>query len=147
MQETSLLGRSPREGIGYPLKFSWASLIAQTVKYLKFRPGFDPWVGKIPWRRAWKPTPVFLPGESPWTEETVGLQSMGSQRVGHGKWLSTAQHSLPLNIQCKDSQSKQPLDPMLFNYRETLIILYVLDFEYLSIFFSTSVNFSSVDFE
>ena len=28
------------------------------------RLGFDPWVGKIPWRRAWQPTPVFLPGES-----------------------------------------------------------------------------------
>ena len=28
------------------------------------RPGFDPWVRKIPWRRAWQPTPVFLPGES-----------------------------------------------------------------------------------
>ena len=28
------------------------------------RPGFDPWVGKIPWRRTWQPTPVFLPGES-----------------------------------------------------------------------------------
>ena len=27
------------------------------------RCGFDPWVGKIPWRRAWQPTPVFLPGE------------------------------------------------------------------------------------
>ena len=26
--------------------------------------GFDPWVGKIPWRRALQPTPVFLPGES-----------------------------------------------------------------------------------
>ena len=26
--------------------------------------GFNPWVGKIPWRRAWQPTPVFLPGES-----------------------------------------------------------------------------------
>ena len=26
------------------------------------RPGFDPWVRKIPWRRKWKPTPVFLPG-------------------------------------------------------------------------------------
>ena len=25
--------------------------------------GFDPWVGKIPWRRAQQPTPVFLPGE------------------------------------------------------------------------------------
>ena len=29
----------------------------------------DTWVGKIPWRRAWQPTPVFLPGESPWTGE------------------------------------------------------------------------------
>ena len=24
-------------------------------------PGFDPWVGKIPWKKAWQPTPVFLP--------------------------------------------------------------------------------------
>ena len=28
------------------------------------RHGFNPWVGKIPWRRAWQPTPVFLPGKS-----------------------------------------------------------------------------------
>ena len=28
------------------------------------RCGFDPWVRKIPWRRSWQPTPVFLPGES-----------------------------------------------------------------------------------
>ena len=28
------------------------------------RPWFDPCVGKIPWRRAWQPTPVCLPGES-----------------------------------------------------------------------------------
>ena len=27
------------------------------------RPGFDPWVGKIPWRRKWQSTPVCLPGE------------------------------------------------------------------------------------
>jgi len=27
------------------------------------RCGLDPWVRKIPWRRAWQPTPVFLPGE------------------------------------------------------------------------------------
>jgi len=26
--------------------------------------GFNPWVGRIPWRRAWQPTPVFLPRES-----------------------------------------------------------------------------------
>ena len=29
----------------------------------------EPWVGKIPWRRAWQPTPMFLPRESPWTAE------------------------------------------------------------------------------
>ena len=47
------------------------------------RPGFDPWVGKIPWKRSWQPTPVFLPGESPGTEEPGRLQSTASQRVGH----------------------------------------------------------------
>ena len=36
---------------------------------------FNIWVRKIPWRRKWQPTPVFLPGKIPWT----GLQSMGSQ--------------------------------------------------------------------
>ena len=47
------------------------------------RGGFHPWVGKIPWRRTWPLTPAVLPGESPRTEEPGGLQSMGSQRVGH----------------------------------------------------------------
>ena len=28
------------------------------------RPGFNPWVGKIPWRSKWQPIPVFLPGKS-----------------------------------------------------------------------------------
>ena len=40
---------------------------------------FDPWVGKVPWKRAWQPTPVFLPGEPPWTEEPGGLQTTGLQ--------------------------------------------------------------------
>ena len=40
--------------------------------------GFDPWVSKTPWRRAWQPTPVFLPGES------QGQKGLGvySQSVG-----------------------------------------------------------------
>ena len=45
------------------------------------RLGFDPWVGKIPWRRAWQPTPVFLPGESHVQRSLVGC-SPWSQRVG-----------------------------------------------------------------
>ena len=36
-----------------------------------------------PLRRKWQPTPVCLPGESPWTEEPGGLQPTGLQRVGH----------------------------------------------------------------
>ena len=47
------------------------------------RRGFNPWVGKMPWRRAWQPTPVFLPGESPRTEESPGYKSIGSKRVRH----------------------------------------------------------------
>ena len=58
-------GRSAGEGIGYPLQYSWASLAAQLVKScLQWgRPGFNPWFGKIPWRRERLPTPVFWPGE------------------------------------------------------------------------------------
>ena len=46
-------------------------------------PALFPGSGRFPWRRASQPTPVFLPGESPWTEEPGGLQSTGSQRIGH----------------------------------------------------------------
>ena len=50
----------------------------QCRRHLRRR--FDPWVGKIPWRRKWQSTPVFLPGKS---HATGGLQSMGLQRVRH----------------------------------------------------------------
>ena len=44
---------------------------------------FNPWVRKIPWKKKWQATPLFFPGEFPWTEEPGRLQSIGSQRVGH----------------------------------------------------------------
>ena len=59
-------GRAPGEGIGYTLQYSWASLVAQLVKKICLqcrRPGFDPWVRKIPWKRERLPSPVFWPGE------------------------------------------------------------------------------------
>ena len=43
---------------------------------------FDPWVGKIPWRRKWQPIPVFLPGESHRQRSLVG-DSPWNPRVGH----------------------------------------------------------------
>ena len=55
-------GRSSGEGLGYPLQYSWASLVAQLVKNLSAvqRPGLDPWVVKIPWRRALATHPSIL---------------------------------------------------------------------------------------
>ena len=48
------------------------------------RHGFDPQVRKVPQRRAWQPTPVFLPGESHGQRSLVGcVYSIGSQRVRH----------------------------------------------------------------
>ena len=41
------------------------------------RPGFDIWVGKIPWRRKWQPTPVFLTGESPGQRSLAGYSPWG----------------------------------------------------------------------
>ena len=52
---------------------------------------FEPWVGKIPGRREWPPTPVFLCGKSIRTEEPRRLQSMGSLRVGHAEPVSSPQ--------------------------------------------------------
>jgi len=39
--------------------------------------GFNPWVGKIPWRRAWQPTSVFLPGESRGQRSLVAYSPQG----------------------------------------------------------------------
>ena len=39
------------------------------------RYGFNPWVGKVPWRRKWHPTPVLLPGESHEPKSLVGYSS------------------------------------------------------------------------
>ena len=41
------------------------------------RQEFDPWLGKIPWRRAWQPTPVLLPGESYAQRGLVGYSPWG----------------------------------------------------------------------
>ena len=74
------LGRSTGERIHYPVQYSWASLVAQLVKSLPAmrEPGFDPWVGKIPWRRERLPTTVFWPGEfhgpySPWGRKELDM--------------------------------------------------------------------------
>ena len=79
------LGRSPGKGIGYPLLYSWASLVAQMVKNPPAMQ--ETWVRSLGWEdpleeniaihsstHAWK---------IPWTEEPGRLQSMRWLRVGH----------------------------------------------------------------
>ena len=69
------LGRSPREGIGYPLQYSWASLVAQLVKNPSTCNAGDlgliPVLGRFPQRRESLLTPVF------WLREFHGLCSWG----------------------------------------------------------------------
>ena len=58
----------------------------------------DPWVGKIPWRKVWQPTPIFWSGGSPWTEESGRLQYMGSRT-----WLKQpSTQNLPSNLKTCD---------------------------------------------
>ena len=48
----------------------------------------DLWVGKIPWRRNWQPTPVFLPGESRGQRSPVGWDSWGRNMDMHTHLLT-----------------------------------------------------------
>ena len=68
----------------------WASLVAQRLKSICLqcgRPGFHPWVRKIPWRRKWQPTPVFLPGESHGWRSLVGYSLWGCKESDTTEWL------------------------------------------------------------
>ena len=45
------------------------------------RPGFDPWVGNVPWRRIWIPTPVLLSGESHGQRGLAGYNPWGHKEL------------------------------------------------------------------
>ena len=51
--------------------------MVKNLPAMQERPGFDPWVGKIPWRRKWQPNPVFLPGKSHGQRSLVGYSPWG----------------------------------------------------------------------
>ena len=105
-------GRSPGEGNGYPLQCSclanpmdrgaWQAMVQRVEEsqtWLKWpstyphcrRPEFDSRVGKIPWKREWQPTPVFLPGEFHGQKSLVDYSPWG-----HEVWDTTERPSLLL---------------------------------------------------
>ena len=63
---------------GLPWWIRWWSACLQCGK-----PRFDLWIGKIPWRSKWQPTPILLPGKYHGWRSLVGYSPWGSQRVGH----------------------------------------------------------------
>ena len=78
-------GSSSGEGIGYPLQYSWASLVAQIVKNLPAMQ--EAWVQSLGWedplKKGTATHPSILAWRIPWREEPGELQSMGLQRVGY----------------------------------------------------------------
>ena len=58
-----------------------------------WRHGFDPWVGKISWRREWQPTPVFLLGKSHGQRTLAGYSPWGHKRVGNDLAAKTTRAS------------------------------------------------------
>ena len=71
--------------------------LAQLVKNPPAMPGFDAWVGKIPWRREWLPTPVFWPGEfhvlySPWDCKESDMTEWLSQHTAISRSFKSVQY-------------------------------------------------------
>ena len=73
--------------IGFPGDASGKELACQSRRHKRYR--FDPWVGKIPWRRTWQPTPVGLPGESNGQKSLVGCGPQGPKSRTGLNWLCT----------------------------------------------------------
>ena len=79
-----MLSFSYKLNICFLLKFTWASLVAQMVKN---PPAVQTWVQSLGWEDPLEKRMAthfsILAWRNPWTEESGGLQSMGSQRVGN----------------------------------------------------------------
>ena len=71
-----------------------SSLLAHMVKSLSASAGdikrhnFNPWVGKIPWRRKLQPIPIFLPGDSHGQRSLAGCHPWGHKESDMTKWLT-----------------------------------------------------------
>ena len=59
----------------FPGGASGKELACQCRRHKRWR--VNPWLGKIPWRRAWQPTPVFLPGQSHGQRSLAGYSPRG----------------------------------------------------------------------
>ena len=89
----------------HPRIKGWDSLVAQThcICPQCGRPGFDPWVGKIPWRRKWQPTPVLLPRKFHGWRSLVGYSPWGRKELDTTKQL----HFFSFTLESRQTWSTQ----------------------------------------
>ena len=83
------------------------------------RPRFNPWVGKSSWRRKWQPTPVFLPGKIPWTEDPGRPQVHGVTK----SWTRLSDFTIAFS---RITQVFVPEGAVLLSYECTLLLLQTL---------------------
>ena len=62
------------------------------------RHGSDPWVRKIPWRRTWQTTPVFLPGKPHKQRSLAGYRPWSHKELGMTEQLNSNSKALRLNL-------------------------------------------------
>ena len=94
--------------------YVWSLLVSHSVsfgkepahqcrRYKRFR--FDLWVGKIPWRRAWQPIPVFLPGESDGQRSLAGFIPWGRKKLDMTQLLNNSNNKVLLSSSlCRHGQ-------------------------------------------
>ena len=70
---------SPKRRMGFPGGTSSKEAPCRCGRHK--RCAFDPWIGKTRWRRAWQPTPVFLPGECRGQRSLVGIGPRGRKEL------------------------------------------------------------------
>ena len=57
----------------------------------------DSWVGRIPWRRKWQPTPIFLPGKSHGQRSLAGYSPWGCEREGQDLLTKQQQYGFQMH--------------------------------------------------
>ena len=87
------------------------------------RPGFDPWVGKTPWRRKWQSTPVFLPRESHGQRSLVGYSPWGCKERGlSNEHMSGIQIPEPHLRSIEFESLRGPVESGLAEYFQVILV-------------------------
>ena len=89
----------------------------------RWRPGLDPWVTKIPWRRAWLPTPVFLPGETHGQRSLAGYGPLGRKKSDTTEQLT---HFYLVLYVSKNASNVSSLNKMLASGPKNIYVIIII---------------------